>query len=186
MRRGFKAFAEKKAIEIRKELGLKPIEFLCAFKVCEYLKIPILDIDTLGMDERNLKNLQGEGKNLWSAATVPLGNGKYVIVHNKFSSLARQQSDLMHEVGHILCEHKTENIELIGALTGLMRSYDQSQEEEAEWLGASLQLPRAALLWALKQNLRNDKICEIYSASKEMVNYRINITGVKNQVRYLK
>ena len=186
MRRGFKAFAEKKAIEIRKELGLKPTEFLCVFKVCEHLKIPILDIDKLGMDEKNLNNLQGEGKSLWSAATVPVGNGKYVIVHNKLNSLARQQSDLMHEVAHIICEHKTENIEMIGDLAGLMRSYDQNQEDEAEWLGASLQLPRPALLWALKTKIGNDKICEIYSASKEMVNYRINITGVKNQVRYFR
>jgi hypothetical protein len=184
MKRGFKKFAEDKSVQIRKELGLKATDFLCAFKLCDHFKIPILDITTLGMDEEHLRNLQGEGKSFWSAATIPLGNKNYAIVHNTQHSEARQQSNLMHEIAHILCEHETENTEQIGALSGLMRSYNAGQEEEAEWLGATLQLPRPALISALKQNMSLNGISIKYTASTEMVTYRINITGVKNQLRY--
>jgi hypothetical protein len=166
MKRGFKKFAEDKSVQIRKELGLKATDFLCAFKLCDHF------------------NLQGEGKSFWSAATIPLGNKNYAIVHNTQHSEARQQSNLMHEIAHILCEHETENTEQIGALSGLMRSYNAGQEEEAEWLGATLQLPRPALISALKQNMSLNGISIKYTASTEMVTYRINITGVKNQLRY--
>jgi Zn-dependent peptidase ImmA (M78 family) len=186
MKRGFKKIAEDKSSEIRKELGLKPTDFLCAFKVCDYLRIPILDITRLGMDDANLKNLQGEGKSLWSAATIPLGNNEFAIVHNTLHSDARQQSNLMHEIAHILCGHETENTEKIGPLSGLMRSYNPEQEEEADWLGSTLQLPRQALISALRRNLTFDEISLAYTASIEMVSYRVNITGVKHQVWHSK
>lgn len=186
LRRGFKTFAENKAIELRKQLGLGSHEFLCAFKVCEYLKVQISDIKNLGLDEKNINNLLGEGSAFWSAATIPLGNGEYIIVHNTTHSLQRQQSNLMHEIAHVLCAHETVLTENIGGLAGLMRSFNQEQENEAECLGSSLQLPREALLWSLKKNLSISDISERFTASEEMVRFRINITGVRNQLRYTK
>lgn len=41
-RRGFKKWSDEKVIELRKQLGLYPSSPLCAFKLCEFLKIPVL------------------------------------------------------------------------------------------------------------------------------------------------
>ena len=59
-----------------------------------------------------------------------------------------------------------------------------SFDDEAEWFGACLQLPRPALLYSLKNNLSEDDIALKYNASIEMVRFRINTSGVKNQLRY--
>ena len=55
------------------------------------------------------------------------------------TSESRIQSDIMHELAHVLLGHKMEEIN--PSLGFPLRKYDQSQEDEAEWLGGCLQLP---------------------------------------------
>ncbi|MCX6350242.1 MAG: ImmA/IrrE family metallo-endopeptidase [Bacteroidetes bacterium] len=108
LKRGFKAKAEKLAIEHRKELGLHPWEFLCAFKLAEYLKIKVYDILEFVTSTEEINMLSGKnGKNCeWSALTMITQTGNQIIIHNSFHSEARQQSNLMHELAHIICKHK--------------------------------------------------------------------------------
>lgn len=183
-RRGFKKWADDTAIDLRNELGLKPISPLCAFEVCKHLDIPILTPEVIpNMEENHIVNLIGEGSEHWSAATIPIANEKYLIVHNPIHSNARQQSNLMHEIAHVLCEHKVPDSTKDFGLSGFLRNHNEEQENEAEWLGACLQLPRPALIWALRNKMTNKEIAEHFTASEEMVRYRINITGVKIQLR---
>jgi Zn-dependent peptidase ImmA (M78 family) len=88
----------------------------------------------------------------------------------------------MHELAHIICEHKVSDEILNTGLIGFLRNHDVQQENEAEWLGSCLQLPRPALVWALKEKMNNGEIAEYFNASEEMVRYRINITGVNKQI----
>lgn len=183
-KRGFKTEAERTSILFRKELNLKPHDFLCAFKLCEHLSIPILTPNEIdGLSPIYLENLLGKGSEIWSAATIPLDNNGYLIIHNPSHSLARQQSNLMHELAHIILKHTTSETSLISGLGGLLRDYNVNQENEAEWLGASLQLPREALSWCLYKGMSVNEISLRFNASEPMVKYRINITGVKNQFR---
>lgn len=186
-RRGFKKWADEKVIEIRMQLGLYASSPLCAFKLCEFLKIPIIEPSNVqGLSDDYLNELIGAGSTHWSAATIPIIDGKYIIVHNPTHSPARQQSNLMHELAHILCGHRiSENTKSTG-LSGFLRNLDITQEDEAEWLGSCLQLPRPALIYSLKKKMTLEKIAEYYNCSIEMVNYRINITGVKRQLAYMK
>ncbi|WP_051691875.1 ImmA/IrrE family metallo-endopeptidase [Pedobacter borealis] len=183
-KRGFKTEAEKKSIFFRKELGLKSHDFLCAFKLCDYLSIPILTPNNInGLDRIYLDNLLGKGSEFWSAATIPLSNNEYLIIHNDSHSPARQQSNLMHELAHVILKHTTSESSSISGLGGLLRDFNTEQENEAEWLGASLQLPREALSWCLYKKMTTTQIAAKFSASEIMVNYRINITGVRNQFK---
>lgn len=133
-----------------------------------------------------LKHLLAEGSNNWSAVTIPIGRNKYWIIHNNTHTHSRQQSNLMHELAHIICGHKVDDAKLNLGLSGFLRDYNEEQENEAEWLGACLQLPRPALLWALKKGMSQNDIADYFNASIEMTRFRINITGVKSQLRYLK
>jgi hypothetical protein len=186
-KKGFKKWADEKVIELRKQLGLYASSPLCAFKLCEFLKIPIIEPSNIqGLSEIHLNELLGNGSSHWSAATVPLNDEKYIIVHNPIHSQARQQSNLMHELAHVICGHKvSEKVKNIG-LSGFLRNLDIEQENEAEWLGACLQLPRPALIYSLKKEMTLEKIAEHYNCSLDMVKYRINITGVKRQLAYMK
>lgn len=186
-RRGFKKWADETATRLRNELGLRDYSPLCAFKLCEHLNVPIWvpsEVEGLSLDFQ--KTLLGENSSTWSAATIPLKNGKYLIVHNPIHSPARQQSNLMHEVAHIMCHHEVPEEAKILGLSGFLRNHNPQDEEEAIWLGACLQLPRPSLLWALKKGMTQTQIADHYSASPEMVRFRINVTGVKKQISRLK
>jgi hypothetical protein len=182
---GFKKWADDKSISLRQEMGLFASQPLCAFELCDFLKIPILSPNDIpNISENTLKELLEIGKRHWSAASIPLNDNKSIIIHNPTHSDARQQSNIMHELAHIICGHKVESNKLVNNLSGFLRNYDEKHENEAEWFGACLQLPRPALIYSLKNNLSEDDIALKYNASIEMVKYRINISGVKNQLHY--
>lgn len=183
-KRGFKKWSDDKTVELRKQLGLSAISPLCAFELCKHLNIPVFEPSQInGMPEEKLDILLNSGKDHWSAASIPLDDEKYLIIHNPKHSDERQQSNLMHELAHIICNHKV-NINKSDGLFKFLRNHDEEQEMEAEWFGACLQLPRPALIWALKRNMAIDEISQYFKASIEMVKYRINITGVKRQLSY--
>ncbi|MCI2228288.1 ImmA/IrrE family metallo-endopeptidase [Polaribacter sp. MSW13] len=184
---GFKKWSDDKSISIRQEMSLYASQPLCAFKLCDYLKIPILTPkDIPNIPESILTELLETGQRNWSAASIPINDNDSIIVHNPTHSDARQQSNIMHELAHIICGHKVDKGILANGLSGFLRNYDEVQENEAEWFGACLQLPRPALLYSLKNNLSEDDIALKYNASIEMVRYRINITAVKKQLHYSK
>lgn len=186
-KRGFKKWSDDKAIALREEIGLFASSPLCAFALCEHLKIPVLVPNQVkGLTIKHLDVLLNSGNSHWSAASVPLNDNNYIIIHNPNHSKARQQSNLMHEVAHILCKHKVKDDKLKLGLNGFLRHLDEEQENEAEWFGSCLQLPRPSLLWALKKNLKVEEIAILFNASVDMVGYRINVTGVKRQLSYLK
>lgn len=181
--RGFKTKADKLSVSLREELGLKYYEPICAFDLCKHLDIKVLTPKEVPeLLPRDIHQMDSDIE-IWSALTFPLGNEKNLIIHNPQHSSRRQQSNLMHEISHVLCGHKVSKDPIVLMLSGFLRNHNENDEREAEWLGSCIQLPRAALLWALKRGMDNEEIAEYYNASDDMVRYRINITGVNKQIQ---
>jgi Zn-dependent peptidase ImmA (M78 family) len=65
----------------------------------------------------------------------------------------------------------------------VMRSYDQKQEDEANWLAAAILLPREALLQSKRNKLSATDIAVRFGVSEPLVSYRLRITGVEAQLR---
>jgi Zn-dependent peptidase ImmA (M78 family) len=61
----------------------------------------------------------------------------------------------------------------------VMRSYNSKQEEEANWLGWALLLPREALLDAIRQKITSAKIAQLHNVSEALVEFRIRVTGTR-------
>lgn len=180
-RRGFKTWAENQGLEFRAKLGLRISDHLPANSLATHLKIRIYTPhDFQSLQPRLLKHLLTKGKSQWSALTVPLQDG-HIIIHNPTHSITRQESDLMHELAHILCEHPAPQLQSIPGFPLGLREYDFEKEKEAEWLGGCLQLPRNALSWALKRGMDHNAIADHFRASHDMVRFRINMTGLKRQ-----
>lgn len=179
-KRGFKTDSEKKSIFFRRELEIQPYDPLPAKKLSEYLNIEILTpvqiLDTASDSYKVLMNSKE-----WSALTIICKSGNRVVIHNSKNSKFRQESDLMHEIAHVICNHETIESNRIDGAEILLRTYDEQQEKEAEWLGGCLQLPREALLWHIKRNRSVKDLAELFSASEKMVKFRLNSTGVKQQ-----
>lgn len=187
LKHGFKADCEKQAEKLREDLETEFHEPLCAFNVARNLAIPVYKATEILKMESDFKILSGtETKPCeWHALTMVTQKGNRIIIHNPFSSNARQQSDMMHEIAHVILKHEHKRIDLPIYLLGLW-SYDMVQEEEAKCLGATLQLPRKSLLWARENKMTNEEIATHFNASKEMVRYRLNSTAVDRQLSYRK
>ena len=181
-RRGFKTECEKYSNLYRKRLGLKSFNPLPAADLATYLEIKIICPSNIpGMNGSLLKKIQV--KDDWSAITIQTETG-IVIIHNDCHSKARQESDIMHELAHVICQHPFDGIKINHAGNINLRSYVEEYEKEAEWLGATLQLSREALIWALKRKMDYQKIMEHFSASEQMIRFRLNTSGVLYQYRY--
>lgn len=182
MRRGFKSWAEQQALEQRRNLCLGADAPLSATRLALHLEIPIINPEQIpGMTKKHVDQLLQEDISSWSAITLNVKGGAMIIL-NTGHAPTRQESDLMHEMAHLICEHKPSVLAHVGGLPFPLREYDAVQEEEANWLGACLQLPRPALLAAVKRHMSLEQMVRYFHASEEMIRYRRQTTGVDRQM----
>ncbi|WP_321480138.1 ImmA/IrrE family metallo-endopeptidase [uncultured Bacteroides sp.] len=177
LKRGFKAQAERLAEKYRTELEIHACGSLCAFALAKHLSIPIYPATDFLESETHIDLLKGENEmpSEWSALTMPTAKGNRIIIYNPYHSDARQQSDIMHEIAHIICKHKRSQLQYEFKIPIGMHEFDEVQEEEAKCLGATLQLARPCLLWARKKHMTTDQVATHFNASSEMVKYRKNM-----------
>lgn len=181
MQRGFKTHAEKLSCRLRSELGLLAHSPLAGKKLIEHLKIILVQpADIPDMPAELLHEVLNGSSEHWSAITFYDRSARPVIIHNPKHAPCRQESDLMHETAHILSKHPPAKIVPLGDFA--FRTYDQTQEKEAEWLGACLQITREGLLWAIRQRMNNQQIAQLFGASEALVRFRRNTTGVDVQL----
>ncbi len=178
-RRGFKSEAENLSIYYRKKLSLNDHDPLSAFDLALHLNLDIWSPDQIpGIAPQHLSTLVNPpGSEHWSAITLGITDVPSTIIYNTSHSESRIQSDIMHELAHVLLGHKMEEIDTSLGLP--LRKYDQSQEDEAEWLGGCLQLPKAALIrYYVYKNYSIEQIAQTFKASIQMTKYRVGVSGV--------
>jgi len=118
----------------------------------------------------------------FSAATIHLPDGGVVALTNPLNqSVARRDSDLAHELAHLILKHEPSQVNRIGDLTFF--DCDPEQEEEANWLAGCLLLPRPLLLIAARQGLTAEQVAEENAVSIQMARFRLNASGVYFQVK---
>lgn len=185
MRWGFKTEADRIACRLRSELKLAKFAPLPARTLLAHLEIVLLQpSDIPELRPETLHRVMNGASAHWSAITFYDASRRPLIIHNPKHALSRQESDLMHEAAHILCNHKPAKI--VNASGCTFRTYDPNQEKEAEWLGGCLQITRDGLLWAIRRQMTNDRIAEHFCASPDMVRFRRNTTGVDTQIARLR
>lgn len=187
-KRGFKAKAEKMSIELREDMKLHPCAPLSAKRLAEHLNVSVYGVSDIVEDIKDIEIISGRHAANYEFSGVHLINidGDDIILHNEFHSKGRQESNIMHELAHVICKHGTPKEYLTISIAQGMRYYNEEQEEEAKYLGGCLQISRAGLLWAMKQNLSHQQISDYYTATLDMVKYRMNITGVEKQAYFFK
>jgi hypothetical protein len=159
------------ATKQRSILGFKAYESLPATALANHFQATIFTPETIpNVEPKQVKILSNSDG--WSAAIIrkkPLW-----IVHNSSHTLARQQSNLMHEFAHVILKHKMVGYD---PKTGLPQRRQQD-EDEAVYLGGCLQIPRRGLLWTVQKKMTLSQIALYFNASKEMVRFRSNVNGI--------
>jgi Zn-dependent peptidase ImmA (M78 family) len=179
MQRGFKASAERLAQELRERLGSGENEPASLEQVAVHLDTDVLSAGEV-IDIRRLEELNDIQADAFSAATFKLDSGKRVIVYNPLHEEGRTNSNVAHELAHILLEHTVRNVETVGSFKFL--TCDSEQEEEADWLAGCLLLPRPILYASAKEGMGPAEIAERYRTSEHMARFRLNLSGVLVQV----
>ncbi|GGH42574.1 hypothetical protein GCM10007423_39280 [Dyadobacter endophyticus] len=120
--------------------------------------------------DTSLKTLENRDTQFSAMATI-IGEHR-IIIFNELNSIARQESDIMHELAHVICEHPG------NCLSQKLRKYDPQHENEAIWLGATIQIPEAGLFQLVREGRTNQQIADNYGSSLQMATYRRNILGI--------
>jgi len=152
------------------------------FDLASHLGVLVWNADKVpGVSSEALNTLLVEDPDSWSALTVRAG-GKSVIIMNPTHAGGRRASDLSHELAHLILDHTAARVDISEDGLLVLESFDRQQEDDANWLAGCLLLPRPALLEEMKAKKSNLQIATKFAVSKQMVEYRVNVTGVKAQV----
>ncbi len=183
-KRGFKTACERIALEKRVELGLRPADPIDPRGLAVKLGIRVVTPhDIPGVSEACLRTLLHDDPESWSAVTLRLGAHGDLIIVNSSHSRARQASDLVHELAHVLLSHNPTRVDVAADQQLLLRTHDPQQEDEAGWLAGCLLLPRPALLLIARDGGASSDAAKRYGVSVDMLTYRLRVTGVELQVR---
>jgi hypothetical protein len=152
-------------------LGFKAFEPLPAKVLAQYFQATIFTVETVpNAEPEQVKVLCSSDK--WSAGII--SKNPLWIVHNSRHAPTRQESNLMHEFAHVILKHKMVGYD---PKTGLPQRRQQD-ENEAVYLGGCLQIPKRGLLWAVQKKMTIAQTALHFSASEDMVKFRINVSGI--------
>ena len=180
MRRGFKAQAEKTSTSVRSEMGLSPAEPIRAIAIAEHLGVKVYPADEL-IARARLEELQTLQYNAFSGATFRLPSGGTVVVYNPLNEPGRTNSDIAHELSHIILDHPAKTVERVGGHNFF--TCDAEEEQEANWLAGCLLLPRPLLVKEARAGATVKDLTERHEVSEQMATWRLNASGVLAQLR---
>ena len=182
LRRGFKAYAERLALAVRKELGMEVTDPFDCLALAADLGVPIVslsDMVKLGASRASVAHLSRAGTE-FSALTVCAGTAR-LIVYNPSHPRGRRANSLAHELSHILLEHTPASaLDESGC-----RCWHGVFEAEADWLAGCLLVPREGALMLLLQSRSSASSAAHFGISEQLFKWRANQTGVVRQLSFL-
>lgn len=177
MRRGFKAEAERTSTQVRKDMNVGDSASVNATQFAKHLGIEVRSASDL-IDIGKLEAIDAAQPGAFSACTFEIGNRR-IIVWNPLSLPGRVQSDIAHEVSHLLLKHTVKEIQQVGEFSFF--ACDPEEEQEATWLAGCLLLPRSLLVDAARRHMSAESIAQTYGVSVQMANFRLRTSGVLRQ-----
>ena len=172
LRHGFKAEANRLAVQMRKELGIAPSAPLAPARLAEHLMIPIKTFSSAIAEDSRVGVLLDPEKEAVSALTVHLGSRRVIWVNDSHEP-ARQNSSVNHEAAHALLQHPPgPALDVRGC-----RHWDGEVEEEADWLAGNLLITNEAAWSITRRRMTKDSAMLQYGVSDKMLTWRLNMSG---------
>ena len=176
--KSFGRWVDQRADALRRLQRLGPIAPLDPYALAGAMGVPVVSpSDAVSLGPAFLAHLLGAGARSWSAGTLCLPDGRFVVVMNPTHAETRRRATLMEELAHLHLQHKPS--ELFPVDGKIFRSYLRSQERQAYSVGATALVPLAALQHARRMNQGAATIAKQYGVSQSLVTFRENVTGVR-------
>ena len=182
MRRGFKAWCERTALEYREALGVSPEEALDPRALAAFLRVRVVTPqDFPGLSRKTLKRLTVIDPDSWSAITISQ-RGINLVILNSSQPLTRQANSLVHELAHIILNHKTDDAQVSAEGILFRAQFNKEQEDEATWLAGCLLVPAEGLLDAYRRVRAAQLLAEEFGVSQPLLEWRLRMTGVQKRM----
>ncbi|MBL6278233.1 ImmA/IrrE family metallo-endopeptidase [Micromonospora fiedleri] len=174
LRTGFHGEANEIATSVRAELKLGNFDPLDPWKLAEHLGIEVQKLSDIAKVEPAVLCLLEEGDRSLSAATVFNGTERRIVVNDAHET-PRQCSSICHELAHGLLLHTP----VVAFSASGCRYWDQEMEDEADCLGGKLLLTDQGARGIVLRNVPADFAQRKYGISREMLQYRLNMSGAE-------
>lgn len=172
--RGFKKDCDSIVASLRAELGVEDSIPIDMDRLGAHLEIPISSIG----EYVHTKDLESECVSeiyKKTSAVTWFHRRRRHVLYNERHSAPRHRSNLAHEFAHALLGHPPE--------VELSREQLRLIEDEAKWLGGVLMLSTTEAHRVVICGLPYQDVIDRHRLSKEMLIYRINVSGAGKRRR---
>jgi hypothetical protein len=175
---------EIRAAGLREFAGLRrPEQPLDPFRLAKYANLVIASFEELTglLSKETIEQLLVKGKDDWSggAASIPLPDGRKLIILNPTHGKNRQRATLMEEVSHVFLGHKPSRLAIAkrnkeGKIVA--RDYNADIEEEAYGTGAAALIPYLGLKRYVEEGKTSAEIARHFGVSRALLEFRIKVS----------
>jgi hypothetical protein len=182
VQRGFKSRCEQTSKRYRRKLRVSPDGALPYQQLADDLGVTLWTPgDIPGLDSETVRQLSVTDAGSWSAVTIKVDT-RHVVVVNTAQDERRVPNNIVHELAHIILGHAAARVDVSEDGHLWLTTYGRDQEKEADWLAASLLLPRDGLLSVFSRRRNVEATAAQFQVSVELVRWRLNATGILRQL----
>ncbi|HLO00047.1 MAG TPA: ImmA/IrrE family metallo-endopeptidase [Pyrinomonadaceae bacterium] len=168
---GFRDFAR-----LRRDVPLDP------FRLARFANLLVVEFDQIqGLAAEVREHLLGAASERWSggACSVPLPDGRRIVILNPTHGRMRTNATLMEEVSHVFLGHRPSRLKVVAETVHgqtVSREYRKADEEAAYATGAAALVPFSALRVLVLEGKTSQQIAKHFRVSRELVEYRLKVT----------
>jgi hypothetical protein len=152
------------------------------FRLAKFANLLVIDFDQIkGVSKEAREHLLGAASEKWSggACSLPLPDGKRIVILNPNHGRLRSNATLMEEVSHVFLGHQPSRLKVVAETKSgrtIARDYRHADEEAAYATGAAALVPYSALRRSVLDGQSSQEIAKHFHVSRELVEYRLKVT----------
>jgi hypothetical protein len=170
------------ALGFRDFAGVRPEVPLDPFRLASFANLLVVRFDQIkGLSPETRDHLLGAASEKWSggACSLPLPDGRKIVILNPNHGRMRTNATLMEEVAHVFLGHQPSRLKVVAETENgqtVSREYRKADEEAAYATGAAALVPFSALRRFVLAGQTAPKIAKHFRVSRELVDYRLKVT----------
>jgi hypothetical protein len=177
------------AMGFRDFAGVRPDVPLDPFRLARFANLLVIRFDQIkGLSREVRDHLLGTASEQWSggACSLPLPDGRKIVILNPNHGAMRTNATLMEEVSHVFLGHQPSGLKVVAETKNgqtVAREYRKADEEAAYATGAAALVPFTALRRFVFEGLTSQQIAKHFRVSRELIEYRLKVTRLWRMYR---